>query len=82
MRDVDERDIAVATAVFITVNSGALALGPIIAGSLAEVMSLRAVLALASLGPLVSTVGAVLLGDAAARPPVGEPPAARAAEAR
>ena len=82
MRDVDERDVAVATAAFITVNAGALALGPILAGMLAEAISLRTVLALASLGPLVSTVGAMLLGDAAARPPVAEPPTARAAEAR
>ncbi len=82
MKGLDERDVAVATAVFITVNSGALALGPILAGVLAEGMSLRTVLALASLGPLLSTVGAMLLGDAAGRPPVGEPPTAQAAEVR
>ena len=78
MEGLDERDVAVATAVFITVNAGALAVGPIIAGVLAEEMSLRTVLAMASLGPLLSTVGAMLLGNAAARPPVGEPRTARA----
>ena len=82
MKGLDERGVAVATAVFITVNAGAIAVGPIVAGVLAEEMSLRTVLALASLGPLLSTVGAMLLGNAAARAPVGEPPTARAAGAR
>ena len=67
LRDIDDRGIAVATAVFITANSAALALGPSIGGVLAEQLSLRTVLLLASLGPLLSTAGAVLLGNE--RPP-------------
>lgn len=63
MKGFDEREIAVATAVFFTVGSGALALGPLLAGALAEVLELRTVLAIASFAPLVSTVGAVLLGN-------------------
>lgn len=81
MKGVDQRDVAVATAVFITVNSGALALGPMLGGILAEAIPLRAVLALASLGPLLSTVGAILLGDAPGGPRFSEPTASRAAEA-
>lgn len=65
---VNEREIVVITGVFVTVNSGALALGPAVAGPLADVLPMGVVLFGASLLPLISTVGVMLLGNARAVP--------------
>lgn len=76
---VNEREIVVITGVFVTVNSGALALGPAIAGPLADVLPMGVVLFGASLLPLISTVGVVLLGNARAASAVQSTPSAAAA---
>ncbi len=63
----DEQDVAIATAVFVVVNGVALAAGPSIAGLLGTLLPMRTVLLAFALAPLLSTLGAFLLGR---EPPV------------
>lgn len=58
-----QREIVMATAVFFMANSVALAGGPALAGALADVFPLGAVLLGSCAFTLLSTVGAVLLGN-------------------
>lgn len=57
------RAIAVASAFIIVINTGAQAVGPAVAGGLAEALPLRTVLFALSFGPLVSALGGFLLGE-------------------
>lgn len=63
----DEQDVALATALFVVVNGAALALGPIVAGVAGELVPMRGVLLVASAAPLLSALGALLLGREPAR---------------
>jgi len=58
----DEQDVALATAVFVVANGLALALGPSVAGLLGTVVPIRSVLLAFAIAPLLSTLGAFLLG--------------------
>ena len=88
MEDMNDREIAVATAFFVTMNTAALTVGPLLAGVLGEWVSMRAVLIGIAFAPLMSTVGALLLGneqapaappDAPGESPLDLPPVASAA---
>ena len=59
----DPSDIALATGMFFVANAAALTLGPAVSGMAAEQVSLRAVLLVAALLPVLSTVGALFLVD-------------------
>jgi predicted MFS family arabinose efflux permease len=63
----DEQDVALATAVFVVANGLALALGPSIAGLLGTFVPIRTVLLAFAVAPLLSTLGALVLGR---EPPV------------
>ncbi len=63
LRRAAPREIAVAAAFIVVTNAGAQTLGPAIAGGLAEVFPLRPVLAIIALGPLVTALGALLIGE-------------------
>ena len=58
----DEQDVALATAVFVVANGLALALGPSVAGLLGTFVPIRTVLLAFAVAPLLSTLGALLLG--------------------
>ncbi len=58
----DQREIALATALFLVVNGIALTVGPSIAGVLGDTMSMQRVLLILSAAPLLSVAGAILLG--------------------
>jgi DHA1 family inner membrane transport protein len=63
----DEQDVAIATGLFVVVNGAALALGPLAAGLAGEWLSMRTVLLVAAIAPLLSALGALLLGPEPAR---------------
>ena len=76
----DAGDVALATGMFFVANAAALTAGPAVSGIAAEWVSLRAVLLVAALLPVLSTMGALFLVDSrrAAAPPGAllEPPGA------
>ena len=59
----DPSDVALATGMFFVANAGALTVGPAMSGVAAEHVSLRAVLLVAALLPILSTAGALFLVD-------------------
>ncbi len=79
MRGISAREIAVATGFIMVINRGGLAAGPAIAGGLAEVIPLRTAVAILSVGPLLSILAALRLGEAK---PVGDEAAAARPEDR
>lgn len=63
LRRVNAREIAVATAFIMVLNRGALALGSAVAGSLGEIVGLRQALIYLCAAPIISFIGAILLGE-------------------
>jgi CP family cyanate transporter-like MFS transporter len=80
LRGVSPREIAVATAFIMVLNRGALALGPAVAGNLAEVVELRTTLMLLCAAPVISIVAGALLGEA--RGELAVPPAEASPDAQ
>lgn len=66
---ISPRQVAVASAFVMVVNMGGVTFGPAVTGVLGEFMDLRAALFGMALLPLISVVGAILMGEPAKGPP-------------